>query len=1828
MNIEKSVIKIGKWELFQNADGKINIVSTTDNFLIEANYWLKPYDGDPSNLTTFYPEAKDTSIVYSKTDSSFYLFDKINDKWDKILAGGSSTSVYWKDPVQSVADLVSTYTTPLKGFISLVTDNNRLYVYDGLVWKVLSGGSSSSSTLTYNNDIKVEAQEDLVNIYKDLHMLDNSVMFGDILNYTKIYHDSSGLKVSTTNDTMFVTEEKNKEISFSFKDVNDEGKTSLVLKNDESIFNSDETEIAKINKNGLTLDKNIRIKDNDISVIKDINDNSELTINNNSYNDTQDKYRDLNIKDGKGNSVLKISGQNKEVHISGELTTTKKVILGLEPENDMDATNKRYVDACVEAGSVYKSVNDKKSIVPGYGSNSANCDYSTVNSGFNNTSSGDFSSILNGCNNVNYGKSSSIINGQTNSITGSDNIIGTGTNNNICGKCNSIISGQSNIILSVCNSSILNGKGNKICENSGTILNGINNEILPTHNNVLISGNNLKSSNEKQLILGEWNDFSKNNLTFIIGNGTDNSNRKNALEIDKTGNVNIKEGAKYLVNGEPLSSGGLLKKTENGITGYRRNDAIDDNFLQIGQNAVDLSTGSISETPIPEETKTGASGINSFVSGLCNTASGTNSTAIGSCNKANGQSSFAYGDQNIVDGMLSKVGGICSVVSGVLSQAFGENLISNGYRQTVIGRFNLNNSQNVFEIGNGINNENRKNLFSIEDNGDVNIIGNIRKNGEVLKQPALIKAYRGEEGYILQNEDTNKYNRIGINAIDLGFNCEVGQTPIISGAGGDYSFSTGYASGALGKVSNASGNKTCACGDYSNASGNETCANGENSNANGKCTSANGVNSFTANESTIAGFENQSAFGKFNRNYEDSIFEIGDGYSDTHRSNALRLDRHGNLHLGGVLKSGQNDFREGAFCSILTDDFKHSWRRSDSCTFSNSVVPGLHAFDMNYNESAGHIGGFGAIGDYSFSIGRDNLSKCENSYSFGFRSCSMGENSYTFGTNVSSNKDNQIVFGRYNNLNSSAYFMIGNGQDGNNKNIFEISDTGDINIPLGSSYKINNIPLTNGQLIKRKNETTGKYGYSLIDNVPVYFEETGDHATNLSYNDNVSTKGGSSGDYSFSIGLYNNACGRASFVQGSNNISSGHTSSTFGYSNTTKGQYSTTFGNHNSNLGNSSIISGSNISSSGYNVALFGSNLISTGISQLIGGYFNEDNVDNILTIGNGTSDGTRSNALEIKKNGDAYLKGYFYTDKGMKMGEDKVDLNNIPLLNSNSYNMNYFDYTTPNRPVKIDTGYVLNMNYKFGDKYTQIAIGADTNSIGMRTSQQSSWTYFYNELNSNKDDVDWKAKTLSEEGISLVNKYAPIDIISDNFEDDLSTKASSSRLTNILNTRTEKPKIIRQFIRRENEQLIDNYGKNALLLLPVSVFNGNTSSVELGNVYGETPDYFNIEFKLSGELGDLGNIFSQGDETSTITLTSTNIIFKIGVDPDTSSTFSHPKEEGKYEFSFIDRHVLIKKNGIEITNDTLSTDLRFSDNGRWILGQGYDNYAKFSIADIIFKNKVGETLISLPLPHLKIGFKPNLIDSSKWDTINFVNVDVANDYNILGSSYLLDHGTINRTYPELNNWNFDNNYVNGINEDFLKENTQDTLHGVYTKIQHEDGFAQRIVVPDLDEVNFLYSKVSTDVKQGDTIEISYDVNVISGEQHAFRFYGHNDSTPMLILDVNIPVTNGWVHVTKILGTASEGDILGEIELLQHRHKPSEFYIDNLVLRKVPEAFPNKPDNSSAYALNDGDEFIEGSEFLNKSDFQIDFRGSETDTEELKKPEYAYFNKDNDDVWE
>ena len=216
-------------------------------------------------------------------------------------------------------------------------------------------------------------------------------------------------------------------------------------------------------------------------------------------------------------------------------------------------------------------------------------------------------------------------------------------------------------------------------------------------------------------------------LSDVLGEGNSANNLKITNLSDPTSNLDA-ANKRYVDDQsviEALNQG-------NGI-GYRIRGRNPANYGNIGSGAVDFSNSTTASSTRGATTSfsfaaglnTTASGQGSVALGGGTIASGIASAAFGNLSTASGESSAAFGLNAVASGIASLASGSASEASGTAAVVFGDQNIANEYASLVIGRFSTSgtaetswtNGSPIFNVGNGSSNNNRKNAYTLYNDG-------------------------------------------------------------------------------------------------------------------------------------------------------------------------------------------------------------------------------------------------------------------------------------------------------------------------------------------------------------------------------------------------------------------------------------------------------------------------------------------------------------------------------------------------------------------------------------------------------------------------------------------------------------------------------------------------------------------------------------------------------------------------------------------------------------------------------------------------------------------------------------------------------------------------------------------------------------------------------------------------------------------------------------------------------------------------------------------------------------------------------------------------------
>ena len=260
-------------------------------------------------------------------------------------------------------------------------------------------------------------------------------------------------------------------------------------------------------------------------------------------------------------------------------------------------------------------------------------------------------------------------------------------------------------------------------------------------------------------------------------------------------------------------------------------------------------------------------------------ATGMSTNASGYCSHAEGQGTKAEGLASYAEGRYTNASGDASHAEGLYTTA------SNEYEHAQ-GRYNHNSENQIFSIGTGNSDTDRRNVVSV-----LEVSNNNSYTGSVFVQN--VGGYDGTNPTPGTNDLATVINSLSSGGGSSETLWKKGEgtdsivqvltganevfTPTATGTG---AVAIGSETTASGQASHAEGSNTVASGDYSHAEGSWTQANGYYSHAEGDHTNAFGDYSHAEGYQTEAPNSYECALGMCNHSSEGQIFSVGAGEGD------------------------------------------------------------------------------------------------------------------------------------------------------------------------------------------------------------------------------------------------------------------------------------------------------------------------------------------------------------------------------------------------------------------------------------------------------------------------------------------------------------------------------------------------------------------------------------------------------------------------------------------------------------------------------------------------------------------------------------------------------------------------------------------------------------------------------------------------------------------------------------------------------------------------------------------------------------------------------------
>ena len=550
-------------------------------------------------------------------------------------------------------------------------------------------------------------------------------------------------------------------------------------------------------------------------------------------------------------------------------------------------------------------------------------------------------------------------------------------------------------------------------------------------------------------------------------------------------------------------------------------------------------------------------------------------------------------------GNVSLIFNNSSTADGDYSNALGDNSIANGTASIAIGTNAQTDGNNSISVGSGTTSFGNGSIamgLNSTATGDASVAmgGNAQTTGN--RSVAMGGNVFASGEYSIS---------LGLNtiataeaAVALGQGTQA--TALASTAMGKTTIARGDYSTAMGINSDASGSKSTAMGANTNASGDTSTAMGASTTASGLASVAMGKSTIASADSSTAMGTNTQATGAFSTAMGNTTEAIG----------------------GSSTAMGQNTEASG---------------NGSTAMGANTTASGTYSTAINNTTTAS--------GNSSFSSGLATVASGDSSASMGTQTIASGNSSLAMGTQTEASGVSSLAQGAASiasGLTASAFGQSATAAgDYSHAAGFQVSAQGDSSIALGrgtDATALNSVAIgqntqasaINAVAIGTGNVSSGVQSFSYGNSQ----EASGQQAIAIGGNLNTA-----SGQLSISIGAANDSGGNLSYIIGTGNNTVSNESTLIGISNTAflTSQRSIAIGEGNALTGSFAYAFGSDLEVTDFRQTVLGSSNLVVGpgdVTQWVA-------TDNLLTIGNGVSTAARSNALEIRKDGELKLNTY-----------------------------------------------------------------------------------------------------------------------------------------------------------------------------------------------------------------------------------------------------------------------------------------------------------------------------------------------------------------------------------------------------------------------------------------------------------------------------------------------------------------------------------------------------------------------------------------------------------
>lgn len=414
---------------------------------------------------------------------------------------------------------------------------------------------------------------------------------------------------------------------------------------------------------------------------------------------------------------------------------------------------------------------------------------------------------------------------------------------------------------------------------------------------------------------------------------------------------------------------------------------------------------------------------------------------------------------------------------------------------------------------------------------------------------------------------------------------------------GKYSHTEGSSNKVLGSASHAEGWSNINLGNNSHTEGARNIANGGQAHAEGYITVADGNQAHT---------EGQGTETELTVNVESVLDNTFISDTDFNENDILYFKEDNVIYLVTKITSEKTTTVNKTV--TISSGQKTVYKRTAGAIANNSHSEGLNTKSIG-NQSHSEGNNTIASGNSSHSEGTDTISQGHNSHTEGFKTTSSGEQSHSEGTSTVASGSNS---------HSEGTGTTASGNNSHSEGLNTISSGTDSHAEGDASKAYGKDSHAEGQLTTAAGNSTHAEGYGTV----------------------------AQQDYSHAEGDHTKAEGVGAHAEGYKTIASGTYSHAEGKQTQSTGIYSHAEGGNTNSGGEYSHAGGVNCNSDGYASLAHGNHVNTKNNSEIALGKFNVVNEGDTLTeqslftIGCGTSDTERENAILITQSGDAYFNG------------------------------------------------------------------------------------------------------------------------------------------------------------------------------------------------------------------------------------------------------------------------------------------------------------------------------------------------------------------------------------------------------------------------------------------------------------------------------------------------------------------------------------------------------------------------------------------------------------